>query len=1309
MHETEKKRIFEIEKLYDTLKTMEASKDESLRAMLPEIRGQIDAAKVVLQELKIARYEVKCPTGENIYSVNNYVGEGIYTCLVMNYRGGSVFIRRKTIPTVVVIEKSTRYPLKTIPFYNPRKQGNRKRWTIYSSLSGHFIDGKIAGIVTIRFVGGYVYEGPYVPEDVVDFSGRVPPQARAPGHWGIFTFPDGTVYEGVNVDNHFDPENIQGYYRMTKPNKEVYEGMFVDERFHGVGRYMYINGNVYEGEWHAGKRYGHGHLRSDCEGWTYEGNFDNDMRHGEGMLQWDDGATYIGILHHDRPQGLGLYISRLRDVYKGDFSDGKFNGKGELIYNNGSKYTGEFLNGNRHGMGLFIDRQGSEYFGRFVDDYIHGDHTVKKIVVVEGKTSYEISMAQYDMGKFICWVGESINPLSTHQFIQMFYEDREAFDGVYALLLTKYLPGAPRGIDTKHPEVIKILKRIRAEGGMLTGADSLREARDNLERLMPLIRMKRYEIEQINDEIDVLVKESRNMEHEKSVLYQKYHTLMSVVDDENQLIEQFWIDDILERRGKYRAAVEALNTLTKDDWFKFKNHRSPPPFVKRILDAMCYLLDIEVDWKVQQALVSDYVYNSHNGDKDAVRFMYDCKFTHVLKYYDVYEHAEPNEIKDNFMMKVMSDPRFRRDSYYVESCGKPAPLLVDWIKTNYNYVLAARSLLPQKADSEVKRIEAYRYKNSHSKKSDEQAVVDNRVARIKKSLAVKEQELLSYQKEMDTAYSIVSYIHESYEMGKKEVSLLDYYEMLEKKIEAEQLRFSVETSMEGLLNSVESKLAQERMKLRLSLLAAGEDVSINDEEEELPQPLIKDWLVEEINIQQSAFLDQGVGLGYSIEPGPLELTYNQLEDVMQSCVENILYRLNDVYHEAVECTQWRMPNGRLITYRFLYVLCWSMWKEEAEHLEMIKASRHWESIFGEPLECAKKSIQSKVNWRMSELARTQAALWAKQHPKLIEEAEKVLAEEFKAYYPDDTATHALYLSEDDTGEVEPDIKALAMCYMRLYPSQTQIARDFKDLGLSQQFAAAFPEDTALHAFQILNEMVTNPAELDWIPYATHWRNFNSEEYGMVEHEQVSQMAQRFREDHVFFTNKAAAKVLEDDKISQFIPNAEVAEETYPGLDSIYCARSWGLLNQGLFRAGVKSIRDDYQSKATRNFNELVDLTNNFTKGSAMNMTPEMIENPSLDRFYVFRQRLHKRFAWLIGYLYKKQQDVLEELQDLANDDPAVKVFYNVRPSEKDALQKKMISKHLRRKRDLEKAQEETFLRISALNTFFGKSAEDQEG
>ena len=287
-------------------------------------------------------------------------------------RGGNLLMTVKSVRAVVAVEHPEPLLLDVRPVFNPRRQVIRKKWCAYSSIQGHFIKGRLSGIVTIRYSDNAFYEGPYIGEEWIDTKGILNAAGKAPNHYGSFTTPLNYVYEGYNVDNHFDPENMQLSYKLTLPSGECYEGKFADEMYHGIGIYYYSDGSVYEGEWHKGTRFGHGQYRSK-EGWTYEGFFDTNRRHGQGSINWLDGSFYIGEWYFEKITGRGMYISRLRDVYKGDLVDSAFHGYGELLYTSGARYMGSFVNGKKCGKGIYCDVNGNEYYGYFVDDELDGE------------------------------------------------------------------------------------------------------------------------------------------------------------------------------------------------------------------------------------------------------------------------------------------------------------------------------------------------------------------------------------------------------------------------------------------------------------------------------------------------------------------------------------------------------------------------------------------------------------------------------------------------------------------------------------------------------------------------------------------------------------------------------------------------------------------------------------------------------------------------------------------------------------------------------------------------------------------------
>lgn len=346
--------------------------------------------------------------------------------------------------------------------------------------------GEIRGIVTIRFEDGSIYEGPFVEDKHVDAFGEVDVQGRGRDHYGYFTCPDGRVFEGNAVDNHFSAIDVNGTYKLTVPEAYTYEGDFCDEMLHGIGRCEFNSGDVYEGKWHQNTRFGFGQYKS-AEGWVYEGEFNRNTRHGDGSIRWSDGGFYMGHWRRDKRHGHGIMLTRILDLYRGEFVDDRISGHGEMLYSNGSKYVGSFDENLRHGKGKLVEKDGSEYFGEFIRDSKHGDFVVKRVLNPEKPCPLEIRIGEYNQGELVVWK-RVINREMTDDFINLFYVNHTAMDSVYSLLLAKHLPNIPTGLDPDNQDVQMIIERIRLEGGKLVSEIPLLQAIDALKALIKPIR-----------------------------------------------------------------------------------------------------------------------------------------------------------------------------------------------------------------------------------------------------------------------------------------------------------------------------------------------------------------------------------------------------------------------------------------------------------------------------------------------------------------------------------------------------------------------------------------------------------------------------------------------------------------------------------------------------------------------------------------------------------------------------------------------------------------------------------------------------
>lgn len=123
----------------------------------------------------------------------------------------------------------------------------------------------------------------------------------------------------------------------------------------GSGKFEYINGTQYEGEWkmfgnvkmkHGKGKIIHGNSTTDTYGnEIYEGDWQQDLMHGEGTYKFTNGAVYVG-----------------------QWIKGKRHGNGRIDYPNGSSYEGEWANDEMHGDGRYVDAEGIIWDGIFVNN-----------------------------------------------------------------------------------------------------------------------------------------------------------------------------------------------------------------------------------------------------------------------------------------------------------------------------------------------------------------------------------------------------------------------------------------------------------------------------------------------------------------------------------------------------------------------------------------------------------------------------------------------------------------------------------------------------------------------------------------------------------------------------------------------------------------------------------------------------------------------------------------------------------------------------------------------------------------------------
>ncbi|GHU52735.1 hypothetical protein FACS1894132_03070 [Clostridia bacterium] len=140
--------------------------------------------------------------------------------------------------------------------------------------------------------------------------------ARGQTGVGLFTFSDGTIYEG---DFALGLAEGMGSY-TSETGEKIYVGGFKNGLFDGRGDYT-------------------------GETFSYKGDFSNGVYEGVGELSENGKMQYSGDFVNGQPDGKGIYYSPDDWIYEGSFKKGVFNGDGKIIKANGEVTVGVWEDG----------------------------------------------------------------------------------------------------------------------------------------------------------------------------------------------------------------------------------------------------------------------------------------------------------------------------------------------------------------------------------------------------------------------------------------------------------------------------------------------------------------------------------------------------------------------------------------------------------------------------------------------------------------------------------------------------------------------------------------------------------------------------------------------------------------------------------------------------------------------------------------------------------------------------------------------------------------------------------------------------
>ncbi len=195
---------------------------------------------------------------------------------------------------------------------------------------------------------------------------------------GRKNYPNRDSYDGEFLDGLRHGRGMMKYH-----NADMYNGEFERDLFHGFGVYQWapyedddgspIIGKRYEGDFQDGKRHGQGvFLMGD--GNYYNGGFEKDLFHNVGTLRHKNGNIFTGEWARGKAHGKMDINFENGDSYSGEMQTGKFHGKGKYVWSNDQGfYDGQWERGLKHGKGVRLFNNGNKYIGNFKNSEMDGD------------------------------------------------------------------------------------------------------------------------------------------------------------------------------------------------------------------------------------------------------------------------------------------------------------------------------------------------------------------------------------------------------------------------------------------------------------------------------------------------------------------------------------------------------------------------------------------------------------------------------------------------------------------------------------------------------------------------------------------------------------------------------------------------------------------------------------------------------------------------------------------------------------------------------------------------------------------------
>jgi len=159
----------------------------------------------------------------------------------------------------------------------------------------------------------------------------------------------------VKYDGYFRFNKKSIYGRNSLKNGNWYIGEFVNDKYSGYGIFdNVVEGISYEGLWKNSFKEGQGKEVNNKTGSIFTGEFKNDKKNGLGKFIFKNGDEYEGTFIDNQLNGKGSYFwKEEKDQLISDWKINQINGVGVYLWNGGTKFVGEIKNDLNEGTSAF--------------------------------------------------------------------------------------------------------------------------------------------------------------------------------------------------------------------------------------------------------------------------------------------------------------------------------------------------------------------------------------------------------------------------------------------------------------------------------------------------------------------------------------------------------------------------------------------------------------------------------------------------------------------------------------------------------------------------------------------------------------------------------------------------------------------------------------------------------------------------------------------------------------------------------------------------------------------------------------------